>query len=520
MDDQFQQTQVLSEEQLFANLEENELEERRLEEAQHGDAQQHAGPALRTRKFSSLSKDEQEEEEKKYKAVKARNSFVKASELNTPYMQKVLQSKKKIGKQSITQQELMNKVKGGDYSHMQQLDPVLRNRVATEYMLEHPIKCTPEEFVGSLKLEKDPVSAMLNPVMRMGISLVINSKNADPTVIEKYRKIDDLLNKEIMIATITKRKSTIFGQTEEDLQRNIRSQVFIMKTLLSSHLGKMQLKKEGGNPPSQDWPYSVANAYAHCSRVVINFPKPSGDWTEEKEDRMLSTFYGNSGFFKRGGATHNLERKRKDHTKGAKEQKSFTPFNQYGMNVAVGGLGNAGIPSGTVRRLLKNDGSCGHLFMHFEKGNAENYSGALIGFESDAYGVMNQTGHVHDLLATGEFASSFGGQRCDEIGDKYGGREVDLTSVNAEAYEELMNLLDEAATNLLMSARVFDDDNYIDPAHQGEQVALNEIAEQLCGNLMDEKQMKALIRKLCEFGNVNDPEEKSRDLYKRLYRHN
>ncbi len=55
----------------------------------------------------------------------------------------------------------------------------------------------------------------------------------------------------------------------------------------------------------------------------------------------------------------------------------------------------------------------------------------LMGMESDAHGVMNQMGHTHDIHATPEKASSFGGQRTDEVGNKYGGRQCDLSKKSA-----------------------------------------------------------------------------------------
>ena len=476
----------------------------------------YSGPSLKLKKFSSLTKDEQKAEEAHYEEVKARNTFVKASELNTPYMLKVLSEKKKIDGKEITQEELLNKVRQGDCSHMQQLDPVLRNRAATEYLIAHPIKQSPEDFVESLKKERYPMAAMMNPLLRMSISLVIHSKDVDDAMIEKYKKIDELLNKEIMMATITKRKCMVHDFYEEDKDRNVRSQVFIMKTLLTTHVGRLQEKKKNGNPPSKDWSGSVANAFAHCSRVTFTLPQDPNGFNAEAESNMNRYLWEKDGFFKRGGATHNLVQKRRFSNQDAVEKSQFTPFNQHGMNIAVGGLGNFGIPKGKEQRKLKNDGSCGHLFMHFEKGDKEKHSGMLIGFESDAYGVMNQTGHVHDLAATGEFQSSFGGQRCDEIGEKYGGRVADLSDVDIYAYTELMALMDTVATNLLMAPR--DDAEFVDANHEMAQLELNDLAEQLCGDLMGEAQMKSFISRLYRMANIARSDEKADDMYKRLYR--
>ena len=79
--------------------------------------------------------------------------------------------------------------------------------------------------------------------------------------------------------------------------------------------------------------------------------------------------------------------------------------------------------------------------MHVQEGNKDEFSGLLIGFESDAPGYTNQTGHTHKL-GNGEFASSFGGMRQDETGDKYGGRMVDLSGIEAKVFEEKMARLE------------------------------------------------------------------------------
>lgn len=66
----------------------------------------------------------------------------------------------------------------------------------------------------------------------------------------------------------------------------------------------------------------------------------------------------------------------------------------------------------------------------------------LMGMESDAHGVMNQMGHTHDIHATPEKASSFGGQRTDEVGNKYGGRQCDLSKKSAREITRWMTALE------------------------------------------------------------------------------
>ena len=66
----------------------------------------------------------------------------------------------------------------------------------------------------------------------------------------------------------------------------------------------------------------------------------------------------------------------------------------------------------------------------------------LMGMESDAHGVVNQMGHTHDIHATPEKASSFGGQRTDEVGNKYGGRQCDLSKKSAREITRWMTALE------------------------------------------------------------------------------
>ena len=70
------------------------------------------------------------------------------------------------------------------------------------------------------------------------------------------------------------------------------------------------------------------------------------------------------------------------------------------------------------------------------------YGAILFGLESDSAGVTNQMGHKHNWKATAEAASSLGGQRVDELGADYGGRQCDLTHMTPKQIQTWMNALD------------------------------------------------------------------------------
>ena len=505
-----------SEKQLFQSVEKQEYSPAlwRLMHPEDDQPDEPEQPEQLQRPYSSLSKDEKKAEEKIYNQMKARNSFVTKRDMESPYMKEVLKKEVDLGSEKITQEELYRRVSGGDCTRMQQLDPVLRNRAATQWMLLHkPIgeNETPEQYVNSILHDRynDPISEMMNPLLRMGISCVINSPDADPQVVAKYKKIDELLNKEIMKATILKKVAPRTpGITEEDRERNIKTQVFMFKTMLTCHLGRMKVKEKKKVPPvNEDWHGSVANAFAHCSRVMITMPGAAGDqFSEQKQEAMFQSFNRKAGFIPRLGATHTMSRKKKGKDGEAKEYKLFSPRSQYGLNVAVGGLGNNGIPDANGQpRMLRNDGSCGHIFMHFEEGTASKHAGMLIGFESDAYKQMNQTGHTHDKKATGEFASSFGGQRCDEIGDKYGGRVVDLSGCDEVVFTELMNFVDEACTKVLTETMNVDMDLFATAT------------DWVCGDLMDESDIQQTMRVLCAAAGMHERQAYIVELIKNLH---
>lgn len=385
----------------------------------------------------------------------------------------------------LTQIEILERVYANDFSHLEQLEPPLRYMLAADYMKEHrdDFAGTPEEVVANMH----SVSAMMHPLFRLGISLGMrrclqdNNMGKDAAY---FQQLDELLNTAIMVKTITT-KPTPDSASPEDLQRNAKSQIFIAKTMFLAQLGDFK-KKEKTNV--SEWDHTVANAFAHCSRVGFILPSEDDKAVRQDESQSLVGAYigkkkgAESGFFSRGAATHSLRKKsKKAGGDSFKEKKTIGTFtNQYGMNVAVGGLGNDGIPGENGQaRQLKNDGSCGHVYMHLQEGDDDSYTGLLIGFESDSYKKTNQLGHTHGF-GNGEFASSFGGQRMDEIADKYGGREVDLSHMEAS---KVKNLLNQFETK-------------IEELRETDQQKYERTVEKLCGKKMNQNEMNQLLRDL------------------------
>ncbi|MCR4705889.1 MAG: hypothetical protein K5641_07485 [Lachnospiraceae bacterium] len=382
--------------------------------------------------------------------------------------------------EDITQLALYQRCQSGDYSNLQQLDPIMRNLLAKHFMerlapsFEHG---TAANVVDALKL-KD-TTLLQNPVFRIGISIL--SRNPSGLRLQHttrdaafYQEIEDLCNQHIMQATLmavpavsAQSDSKTATATQEERDRNIGNQIYMAKVLFCCHLGNLQ--KVSGQQ-SVNWPFSVSTAFAHCSRVSISLPDATenGVYTSQKEEELISSlmterdqngtipnFFATkkhaNGLNTRGAATHTLDKKRKNTpvSKQVEKKSRGTFTGQYGMDIAIGGIGNP-VP-GTTGKYFKNNGCCGHVYTHIQKGNSSTYAGMLVGIESDAPHMRNLTGHKHTMAASPEFASSFGGMRVDEIGEKYGGRTVDLSGVSATDFKAKMSQLEAKMRRLLTS---------------------------------------------------------------------
>lgn len=424
--------------------------------------------------------------------------------MQSVYVEEVVLQKKTAYKDEqgqeheIKQGDLLDRVKAGDYSHLEQLEPALRNVLAASFMKENRAEFTGNPEQDALALETKFKGGLMQPLLRLGISLGMRQCLGDgQQTADYYKRLDAQMNAKIMQNTLApfKHQDKVGAGkdfSQEDVERNQKSQLFIAKTMFMCHMGTFTLKdtkqnREGG------WEGPVANAFAHCSRVGIVLPgMEQNAYTKEGEQRIVNSYTGNNGgldagFFVRGGATHTLFRKSKDNglvKTNFKELKFFSPFHQRGMNIAVGGLGNNGITGENGNeRILKNDGSCGHIYMHLEEGDGSNYTSMLVGFESDSYKKTNQLGHTHGF-GNGEFASSFGGQRLDEIGDKYGGRNLDLTGIHAEVFQNVMQKFENNFMRLQAEAAT-------SPAAMAK---LEEMNKKLCGARMSNAQLKDFIR--------------------------
>lgn len=384
----------------------------------------------------------------------------------------------KLKHSNLTRGETIRMMSNGDYSNFENLDGVMRsmfakeslNRMLQKFDLENPQQMaahTPEEICNRIKQEGG-VSSLLDPTLRLGLSLAQKQNGLyDDNQKEWFRKLDEQMSAAVMLETLT--HTTDYDNLKEMLKRNAKKpltdgeagekaaemissnkaqQIQAAKRLLLMHLGRFMKVDNDGN--SSDWDKPAAVALSHCSRVTMTLPMQKSN---SKEDKAAYQRMWNSIFYqkdqsnpahdnRRGSSTHSLKVRKRD--SAVKEKKVLFNFlGQRGMNMAIGGLGNSGISGKTIL----NDGSCGHFYSMFKEGDTSHYGAILMGMESDSYGVTNQLGHTHDIKATGEKASSLGGQRTDEVGAKYGGRRCDLSGLTPEQITGYMEKLEDAMKN-------------------------------------------------------------------------
>lgn len=380
----------------------------------------------------------------------------------------------KVPRSDRTREQTMRDVlEYRDYSNFENLDLVMRNVVASsalsKFIKNYRVseQSDPKALCNDIR-KYDGVTGLLDPALRLGFSLAQNTASIPEKVRTLFRELDELMSTAVMEETLkssnvadarikTKRLQNYFenkGETKEDakhkadkaMQHHRAQQIQIAKRLMLMQLSDFKKITEDG--ASHKWDKSMAVALSHCSRVVLTLPKQEGDMTKNSAQQhrdmwsRIMTIDGENYAQdnKRGGSTHSVKRRKvSDGPGGSKEKKVIVnAIGQRGMNCAIGGVGEYGISG----KVLCNDGSCGHFYSMYKEADTKHYGTMLMGLESDANGVTNQMGHTHDMHATPEKASSLGGQRVDEVGKKYGGRQCDLTAYSAKDIEVWMERLE------------------------------------------------------------------------------
>lgn len=424
-----------------------------------------------------VGRKERKRRKKQYEDLGKQQRLLRADEVKALPQFQTKQAREKWANEQLPhstltrEQTLKQVLNDKDYSNFENLDLVSRNLIASnvlsKFVQDNGINedSDPEAVCAQIQRSGPGVSALLDPTLRLGLSLAQRSKDYSPKMQDFFRKLDESMSTAVMVSTLThvaahdtvkdyfkaKGSADADGDANKAIEANKAQQIQIAKRLLLMQLSNFQkvttVKKhrfKADEIREEAWDKSMAVALSHCSRVVLTLPKEDVFSSASAHKRMWRSILTTGGANtaqdnSRASSTHNIKRRRVN--KRSKELKVlFNLFGQRGMNCAIGGLGNAGVSGKT----LCNDGSCGHFYSMYKEASSSHYGAMLMGLESDANAVTNQMGHTHDWHATAEKASSLGGQRTDEVGDKYGGRQCDLTEMRATDISMWMNALENA----------------------------------------------------------------------------
>lgn len=349
---------------------------------------------------------------------------------------------------------------GNDFSKFEKLPHLLRN-----YLGALELKKFREKFDGAPSLDSEEVrkyleNNVMNAALRAGISA---EKNAESTR-ESAMALDSYMNQILMKRTMQpitpksrERLAEAFDSAERAeaaIGKNEAKQLVMAKMMLLAQLGKYEVIEKNGL--SQDLDVPVYETFVHGNRT--NFVLPAGEDSSQVIGEVMGQNGGaDAGIEERTAATHSVKRRKLGQSgelkSDSKELRTYSPLkvfgNQYGMDIAVGGLGENG-PGGAGNYIL-GEGESGHMYMRAEAGDSKHCGSLLIGIEGSAPGKDSYLGNSHGILAKSAKQSAFLADKSI-VGNKIGGRQVDLSGISSQDLSSLLKDFSEKYSLLQKNA--------------------------------------------------------------------
>lgn len=268
-----------------------------------------------------------------------------------------------------------------------------------------------------------------------------------------------------------------------EIEENQTGQRHMAKMMFMMQLGRFDIfestkkvtaTKKETITTSRAFDQTIGEAIAHGNRVGISLPAGTDEqqtvlqnaWKGEVTDKMMPG----------RPATHELSRRKLDDpnssfketriglVEGSSSKKLTTISGNYGLNLTLGGLGklfNGG------RSIIDNKGRFGHMYQRYRKGDSKTCGGMLIGVENSAPGGLfsftrklfggfdgkSSIGEVHNRKAVSHQQSAFYSARVTD-GDKYSGRVVDLSHMDAGLLADILTQFDRTYKSLQETASV------------------------------------------------------------------
>ena len=384
--------------------------------------------------------------------------------------------------------KIIEAAKNGNYAQFNDASPLVRNYLGTlawnKFISEANVS-TPSISLSNNQVKNYVQKHVLDAGFRVGLSAMRHSFPDN----NNLKELDEYANEYLLAKTLSipskenvDALSSSIGENAASKQvtKNLAKQVVLAKTLFLAQLGKYSLRGEDGQ--TTDYVGSIAETFAHGGRT--NFILPHNDINNEVLKAFEGTEIGKTAEIKsRIAATHSAtQRKVNVDLSIAKESEEEKPkmtqvgkifSNQYGMDIAIGGIGELG-PN---QKPILSDGSAGHMYIRKQQGDANTCGSLMVGIESAASLKTSFTGHFHTPLAKSSKQSAF-------LADKFGpgaktnGKTVDLSGLDSE--------------KLALALKEFEK-GYIALQKTQNSNKLNQVNEMLSGKRMTETKMITMM---------------------------
>ena len=345
----------------------------------------------------------------------------------------------------------------GDFSKFESLPFALRNYLGAKKLQNFRNTYGENPSINDLSVRNHLRSVAMDAAFRAGVSVEKNSPEtrANAKIMDSFMNTH-LMQKTMIPPTDAEKRALVerIGQANANavVRQNLEKQRVMAKMLFMAQLGKYEIYEKARLSTELEEPLS--ETIAHGSRT--NFVLPVGEDTHLLFDAFLGNNMGaTAGVNKRTAATHYVKRRAIDENgfikSETKESKTYSPFkvfrNQYGMNIATGGIGVMG-PDGNA---IVGDGESGHVYMRIEEGDKKHCGSLLFGIEGSEPGKSNYLGHSHSASGTGAKQSAFFADK-QIVGKKTGGRQVDLSGISSRQLADILSSFDRKYSELQRNA--------------------------------------------------------------------
>lgn len=303
------------------------------------------------------------------------------------------------------------------------------------------------EFVNYLK------ENIMDCALHKGLSVLQETKPYLGDIGKNFSKM--LLEQTLQVPTRENEQRVIdeLGENQgiEVLRKNLEKQKIMAKTLFMAQIGKYDLKQKNSDNVS-GYEGLLSETIVHGGRTNIILPYGGN------QEGVMNSIYGENPeqtaeLNSRSAATHYAKsQKMNDDGSVKRKAKEESPFSlnvfkvmpkQFGMNIAVGGIGKKGPDQKTV---LPN-GTAGHMYIRKALGGEHTCGSILVGFESADPGATSFTGHKHDFRAVSAQQSAFLADK-NLVGKKTDGRTIDLSGLSSDKFVKIMNEFDRVYSTL------------------------------------------------------------------------